>query len=137
MISNNTQPLMEFNWDIDFKFKEHLFTPLEINEEQRELISNLNCFVKRCKLQKQQLENKVIIDYIFPSVSKYAKCINKIVTSALFEQFILIAKNPKNEEQFTYYANNIGLPHWYITFGTKNDILTLTCEYSVGSITIA
>lgn len=137
MVADNIQTLMEFNWDIDFKFKEHLFDPLEINEEQRQLISNLNCFVKRCKLQKQQLDNKVIVDYMFPSVSKYAKCINKIVTSALFEQFILKAKNGKNEEQFTYYANNIGLPDWYITFGTKNDVLTLTCEYSVGSIIIA
>ena len=137
---NNFQLCEESRWDIEFKLREHLLKIDGLQDDLTKILDLLNLFANRCKIDKNEENSKITIDFSIPFTEdqpEIAKDINKFITSALIEEIYLTAKTPKNDPLFTYnILLSPVLPDWHITFGVRPDILILTVEFDIENIRI-
>lgn len=137
---NNFQLCEESRWDIEFKLREHLLKIDGLQDDLTKILDLLNLFANRCKIDKNEENSKITIDFSIPFTEdqpEIAKDINKFITSALIEEIYLTAKTPKNDPLFTYnILLSPELPDWHITFGIRPDILILTVEFDIENIRI-
>lgn len=137
---NNFQLCEESRWDIEFKLREHLLKIDGLQDDLTKILDLLNLFANRCKIDKNEENSKITIDFSIPFTEdqpEIAKDINKFITSALIEEIYLTAKTPKNDPLFTYnILLSPKLPDWHITFGVRPDILILTVEFDIQNIRI-
>ena len=102
---NNFQLCEESRWDIEFKLREHLLKIDGLQDDLTKILDLLNLFANRCKIDKNEENSKITIDFSIPFTEdqpEIAKDINKFITSALIEEIYLTAKTPKNDPLFTY-----------------------------------
>lgn len=131
--------LTEFNWDFTLHFKENLIKDFT-TEEEISFLKEIGNFVSRCKLETKENKKYAYVDYLLPIKEKsfLAKGINQFVTSSLIDTIHLDVYNRNHNIEFSYICPvKDKNPEWYITFGTKEGLLTLNVIYELEDIKIA
>ena len=131
--------LKEFNWDLHLIYNNQLLDVCETTNQEKEEIKNIQNYATRCRIDKVQSKHTITIDYILPVKNEtlLSKGITQFVTSALIQTITIDVKNSKDELQFTLVCPlSLKCPDWHITFGTKPEVLILTCEYEASNVKI-
>ena len=79
---NNFQLCEESRWDIEFKLREHLLKIDGLQDDLTKILDLLNLFANRCKIDKNEENSKITIDFSIPFTEdqpEIAKDINNLL----------------------------------------------------------
>lgn len=129
--------LQEFDWDLHLIYDENLLDVCNIGEEEKKHFKLMSNLVMRCRIDSKDEKKILTLEYVIEETEIAGMCrsMTEFVTSALIQQAKIDVLNRQKKKLFTINCHlKKHVPDWHITFGTKQDVLRLICEYEIENV---
>jgi len=132
--------IQEFNWDLHLIYNNELLDLCNITDQEKEYFNLMVKLATRCRLDNNADKKVLTLEYVIPEtdIQNMCKAMTEFVTSALIQQIDIDIFNMEHNKLFTVFCKlKNHVPDWHITFGTKEDVLKLICEYEIDNLKMA